>query len=232
MIEDRGCYASPSQRELIKEVARSPLFQGFFLTGGTCLAVFYLHHRVSHDLDFFFVGDRDLTELVSAARTLLRPEAVVASAPHFFSCVVRGVKVDFVADPLSGGGPRPSIRLDQVAVSVDRLDNLGPNKIAALVSRSAPKDAVDCFVLYGRSPDRFLADYRVAQEREALLDDRMYAGEKLQLLAEEAPRILRRMAPDLRVRLEAAEMAEFYRRLGETLFRLDIPPAPEERAHP
>lgn len=53
MTEDLSCYGNPLQREILKTVAAAPLFRDFFLTGGTCLAVSYLHHRVSHDLAFF-----------------------------------------------------------------------------------------------------------------------------------------------------------------------------------
>lgn len=229
MTEDPNCYGSPAQREILKAVAGSPLFQDFFLTGGTCLAVFYLHHRVSHDLDFFTARDLDLTELVAAARAFLQPRSIIAASRHFFSCVVDGVKLDFVVDPLSSREPRPAVSVDQVVVRVDRLDNLGPNKICALVSRAAAKDAVDCYVLYGRSPDRFLEDYRIASQREALLDDLMYAGEKLRLVSEEAPRHLREMAPDLRIAVDARELESFYAGLGDALFRRGVGAAPDQR---
>ncbi len=134
--------------------------------------------------------------------------------------MVDGVKVDFVVDPLSDTDPRPSVPVDHVPVTVDRLENIGPNKICALVSRAAPKDAVDCYVLYRRSPDRFMDDYRAARRREALLDDFMYVGEKLQVLSEDAPRILRDIGPDLRIAIDARELAAFYGGLGDELLRM------------
>lgn len=230
MTEDRSCYSSPRQRDLLKVVAGSPLFQGFFLTGGTCLAVFYLHHRVSHDLDFFITGDLDLIEWSSDARALLRPQIIVAAARHFFSCVADGVKLDFVVDPLSGQGPRPTIMIDEIPVAVDRLDNIGPNKICALISRAAPKDAVDCYVLYRSSPERFMAEYRLARQREALLDDLMYAGERLQMLSEEAYSIVHGIGPDLRTAVDAQDLADFYAGLGDTLFRMGTDPGPPDWA--
>lgn len=52
--EDRTCYASPEQRDvLLRCIEAGVLAPNFFLTGGTALAVFYLHHRESNDLDFF-----------------------------------------------------------------------------------------------------------------------------------------------------------------------------------
>lgn len=222
MREDLRCYGSPQQRELLKVVAGAPLFRDFFLTGGTCLSVFYLHHRVSHDLDFFTTGDLNLAGMAPAIRALLRPDAILATAKHFFSCVVAGIKVDFVMDPLSSRRERHSVLVDEVAVKVDDLDNIGPNKLCALISRGAPKDAIDCFVLYRESRDRFMRDYHIARSREALLDDLMYAGEKLRVIAEEAPGILRAIGPDLMIAVHEQELAGFYTAAGETLFQLGI----------
>lgn len=160
--------------------------------------------------------------MMPAVRALLQPEMVAAAAGHFVSYVVDGVKLDFVVDPLSSREARPAVPVDGVPVMVDRLENIGPNKICALVSRGAPKDVVDCYVLYRDSQDRFLRDYRSAREREALLDDCMYAGEKLHLISEMAPRILREIGPDLRIALPERNLADFYASLGDVIFRLGI----------
>jgi predicted nucleotidyltransferase component of viral defense system len=41
------------QKDLLLRFRDSPLCRRFYLTGGTALAAFYLHHRLSEDLDFF-----------------------------------------------------------------------------------------------------------------------------------------------------------------------------------
>lgn len=225
MREDVNCYGSPKQRDLVKLVAGTPFFSDFFLTGGTCLSVFYLHHRVSHDLDFFTVANLDLAEIAPSINSLLRPERTVAAARHFLSCVADGVKMDFVVDPLSSRERRPVVRVDEVPVTVDSLENIGPNKICALVSRGVPKDLVDCYMLYGqgrygRDRGLFLRDYRVAREREALLDDLMYVGEKLHFLSETAMQALPEIAPDLRVAISARDLTDFYAGLGDEIFRM------------
>ena len=52
--ENRSCYASGKQRKILIELYRLREIQkSFFLTGGTALAVFYLFHRVSNDIDLF-----------------------------------------------------------------------------------------------------------------------------------------------------------------------------------
>lgn len=50
--EDINCYATDIQRKLLIDLSKNELIRNnFFLTGGTALSVFYLHHRVSDDLD-------------------------------------------------------------------------------------------------------------------------------------------------------------------------------------
>lgn len=44
---------TPVQEKVIDALAASPLKDQFYWTGGTALAVVYLHHRKSQDLDFF-----------------------------------------------------------------------------------------------------------------------------------------------------------------------------------
>lgn len=56
---------TPLQQVVLKEVTRLPeLRQRFYLTGGTALSAFYLHHRESDDLDFFSETPFDTTSLV------------------------------------------------------------------------------------------------------------------------------------------------------------------------
>ena len=44
---------TPFQHQIIRAISKSPLQNQFYLTGGTALSVFYLHHRYSLDLEFF-----------------------------------------------------------------------------------------------------------------------------------------------------------------------------------
>lgn len=220
MQEEIRCYASPRQRELLKTVAGTPLLRHFFLTGGTCLSVFYLHHRVSHDLDFFTTEEASLTDLVSSVTALLRPQRTLASTDYFFSCIVDGIKLDFVADSLSAKAPRESILVDDVQVKVDRLDNIGPNKICALVSRTEPRDVIDCYMLYKGSRDMFMEHYQIAMQREALLDDFMYVGEKFYHIGETARAIIESMKPDMRKEIQQEELSIFYNDLGERFSRI------------
>jgi predicted nucleotidyltransferase component of viral defense system len=43
---------TPFQEDLLRAIAGTEIGEAFFLTGGTALAAFHLHHRRSEDLDF------------------------------------------------------------------------------------------------------------------------------------------------------------------------------------
>jgi len=52
MIKEAGII-SQFQKELLIRFSKLPDAGSFYLTGGTALAEFYLHHRISFDLDLF-----------------------------------------------------------------------------------------------------------------------------------------------------------------------------------
>ena len=63
-IEDRQCYASETQREILMALLSEVMIgESFFLTGGTALSVFYLHHRRSEDIDLFTLSLQSLNEI-------------------------------------------------------------------------------------------------------------------------------------------------------------------------
>jgi hypothetical protein len=107
--ENRDCYQNPEQREILLQLLETESISGqFFLTGGTALSVFYLHHRLSNDLDLFSRIPTSLKGIDSFVRTKWAGEAVkIKESRMFISYVIRGTKVDFVVDPLSLDEHRP-----------------------------------------------------------------------------------------------------------------------------
>ncbi len=56
LTENIGCYAKEEQRRILFRLFKHETIAGnFFLTGGTALSVFYLHHRYSKDIDLFSI---------------------------------------------------------------------------------------------------------------------------------------------------------------------------------
>ncbi|MBW1854744.1 MAG: nucleotidyl transferase AbiEii/AbiGii toxin family protein, partial [Deltaproteobacteria bacterium] len=101
--ENINCYASPMQREVLIQLITHPdIEKNFFLTGGTALSVFYLHHRLSDDLDLFAKDFSSLAEIDFWIKTNWPKESVkIKEAAQFLSLLIKDVKIDFVIDTLS-----------------------------------------------------------------------------------------------------------------------------------
>jgi len=115
-VEDRSLWGSKGQRDLLVRFCQVvPLAEKFFLTGGTALGVFYLHHRVSKDLDLFTTEEIDLVEYAKVLRDVVKPLQIIAErSPTFVSYIsAEGIRVDFVVDHLSVKGPRPRVQLKE-----------------------------------------------------------------------------------------------------------------------
>jgi predicted nucleotidyltransferase component of viral defense system len=55
-----------TQKSLLKYLSNNEsLTKDYYLSGGTALSEYYLHHRLSEDLDFFSMHEVDLPAIVA-----------------------------------------------------------------------------------------------------------------------------------------------------------------------
>ena len=142
---------TPSQQAVADAVAREPKLGSFYLSGGTALAGYYLHHRESDDLDFFV---RDVFDMPFVHSFILRLKGDLHASEvrferlydrnQFFFVMPDGeLKVEFTVYPFE--------QLEESSVvgglRVDSLRDIAANKLMALIDRFDPKDFVDIFFL-------------------------------------------------------------------------------------
>lgn len=211
------------QRDLLVRFCQVvPLAEKFFLTGGTALGVFYLHHRISKDLDLFTTEEIDLVEYAKVLRDVVKPLQIIAErSPTFVSYIsAEGIRVDFVVDNLSVKGPRPRVWLEEgVFLTLDVLDNIGANKICSVVSRGEPRDAVDLFFLLKDERELFFRLFEEAQRREALLEDLLYVSSAFEGIAEATEGMLAEMRGTLRKPVNPYEFRHFWLSIAKDLER-------------
>jgi hypothetical protein len=84
--EDISCYASEQQQSLLGKISQIDLIsENFFATGGTTLSVFYLHHRLSEDLDLFSSKFRDLSRIDSTLKRIFGKDlSLIQSSSEFY----------------------------------------------------------------------------------------------------------------------------------------------------
>jgi len=121
--ENKSCYASAVQREILLTLSENKTIQNyFFLTGGTALSVFYLHHRKSDDLDLFTIDDLNMNEIDFWVQRKFSNVSKINDNDFIKSYLIDGVKVDLVIDHLSIKDEKVTVILEK---NVDtRLDSI------------------------------------------------------------------------------------------------------------
>lgn len=173
--ENKNCYATPEQREVMLHMLTHPAVeQNFFLTGGTALSVFYLNHRKSNDIDMFSIGSPDLSGIDFVLKRMWAKDyLMIRKSQDFLSVLIKDVKVEFVIDPLSITEKRPKILFENNHyLQLDTINNIVSNKLCTLVSRTEPKDFIDFyFILKEMPPYSIESVYRNAGLKDAIFED-------------------------------------------------------------
>ncbi len=147
-----GDWLTPLQLSVLQHFFATETGQKFYLTGGTALAAFYLHHRVSVDLDLFTLDDLALREtdvlIPSVATAVGCRLGAVRRTEHFREMFLEPesgepLKIDLVRD----FGPQYGERRRFGQIIVDSVENIGANKLTAILSRTEPKDFVDLYFI-------------------------------------------------------------------------------------
>lgn len=219
--ENKDYYTSTVQREVFLRLLTHPTIEeSFFLTGGTALAVFYLYHRVSDDLDLFSLNPVDFAEIDFWIRSTWQSAcSKIKESPNFLSFLIRDTKVDLVIDPLSNKENRKRLRFEnEHSILIDNIINIVSNKFSCIVSRTEPKDYIDIFFLFKIFPDLKLENvYENARLKDAIFDDPPTAAfqleEGISFLKENPP-----LLPGIKREFDLDEFVKFFEEILEWLY--------------
>lgn len=138
------------QKQVLELFQKSSLSKKFYWTGGTVLAVFYLHHRRSKNLDFFSdspVNYNEVIRFVRQIRNQLRlreiQESKIFDRWEFILKNKEELRLEFVFYDHPRLRPRKKWR----GILIDSLEDIAANKIIAFFDRNDPKDLVDLYFL-------------------------------------------------------------------------------------
>jgi hypothetical protein len=191
--------ARRGQLEVLRAIGRMDGAEVLSFGGGTALALVYLGHRISVDLDFF-APDRDAFEdgkhiVVNALRSLnykFDPEYGATQATFMIDLGDEKLKVDVLLEPDLSARQPPSTQLEGTGVWVLALSTLASLKVKAAISRGELdrlKDIVDLLAI---------EELRGVSVSAACPRDPRVAGELLEAL-EELEDLIRDL-PTLRLR--------------------------------
>ncbi len=131
---------SPGQKKLLACAgADVHITKHFYLTGGTALAEFYLHHRYSEDLDFFSEREFDL-RAISVFFKMVQKKAGIQRVEYqqsfnrnlFFLTLTNRevIKTEFTYFPF----PRIEEKLKSGGLWIDSLLDIAVNKLLPFIS--------------------------------------------------------------------------------------------------
>lgn len=140
------------QQIILKEISGNEfLANNFYFTGGTVLAEYYLHHRLSDDLDFFSPNKFDSQTLFTFLTNLSKKHNFTYQTQFIdptYICILNfpenlTLKLDFAYYPyprLEKGPAYGNLRIDS-------LTDIAVNKLLSILQRTEVKDYVDLHFL-------------------------------------------------------------------------------------
>lgn len=141
---------TPLQQITIKVISESSLKDKVYWTGGTALSYFYLHHRLSYDLDFFSDKEISYDEILKVIKTIAKQaklekinEKKIFDRREFVLHNDEKILIEFTHYPYKSLKPRKKWK----GIFVDSLEDMAANKTLALIERHEPKDVIDVYFL-------------------------------------------------------------------------------------
>lgn len=140
----------------------------FFLTGGTALSFFYLHHRFSEDLDFFSEEEfptpaliKDVTRVGQKVGASKIEQQTLKGQEIFYFHFNDGtvVKTDFAYFPFEPFGQFTKYK----GLRISSLEDILLNKLQAIQSRKRARDYFDLYTglkHFDWSPQEMKQNYR------------------------------------------------------------------------
>lgn len=172
----------PHQINILQLFFASPFAKPFFLTGGTCLAAFYLAHRESQDLDFFSLSPFDslalrttIQEIADKTHSTMRIQARSQTYSEIYLENTEDgwrQKIDIVQEQPVHFGEITSID----SIKIDSLVNITTNKILAVFGRLEPKDYIDLYIIFTQTDMDFDEMFEKAKEKDTGLSELYFAN--------------------------------------------------------
>jgi len=143
-------------------------FSNFYLTGGTALSDFYLHHRYSEDFDFFCESEFSAVSVKTYIRKLREHIPEISGVEYrlvfeLHTCLLTHpdgiLKVDFNYYPF----PRIERGKKYGKLSIDSLLDIAVNKMQTIATKPRSRDFIDLYLIH--KTQGWSMDYLVKKAR-------------------------------------------------------------------
>lgn len=140
-----------TQNKVLQFLGKQPEFTDFYFTGGTVLSEYYLHHRISEDLDFFSEKEVDplwLAVLTKKIKKLINADTSDIQQSFnrnlvFFKLNNDLLKTEFTYFPFT------QIKKPQVinGLKVDSIIDLAVNKFFTIYQKPSSRHFIDLYLI-------------------------------------------------------------------------------------
>ena len=143
---------SENQVKVLEIISQSKdICQNFYLTGGTALAEFYLHHRFSEDLDFFSENEVDPQTIFVFLKSVkektgfgkIDAQQSFNRNLFFLHFPNEVIKTEFTYFPF----PRIEKGLSKGNLSIDSLLDIAVNKVFTIYQKPRARDYLDLYFI-------------------------------------------------------------------------------------
>ncbi|MBS4027648.1 MAG: nucleotidyl transferase AbiEii/AbiGii toxin family protein [Ignavibacteriales bacterium] len=141
----------PWQQQILLAMVTEERLNDFYLSGRTALAAYYIHHRISDDLDFFSQQEIDVyfvQQFATSLKEIIGARSVRYSRLYdrnqfFYTLENEEAKIEFTKYPF------PLLEIPHVidGIRVDSKYDIAVNKLTTILQRFDPKDFVDLYFL-------------------------------------------------------------------------------------
>lgn len=146
---------SSAQKQVLQILSEDTVFiKNFYLTGGTALSEFYLHHRLSEDLDFFSQDEIDKIWLntISAkiAKKIKSTKDIQESFNRnlvFFNLGNQIIKTEFTYFPM----PQINKPVVKNNIPIDSELDIATNKFFTIYQKPSARHFIDLFLLLSKN---------------------------------------------------------------------------------
>lgn len=153
---------SQNQKDILAIISKDKLIcDHFYLTGGTALAEFYLHHRLSEDLDFFAEEEFE-AQAVSIFLEKIKDKAKIKKVEYqqsfnrnlFFLDLTDGdkIKIEFTYFPFT----RIEKKQKLGDLYIDSLLDIAVNKVFTIYQNPRSRDFIDLYCILKKDKDLLL----------------------------------------------------------------------------
>lgn len=213
---------TPTQHHFLELASHEEeITRWYYLTGGTALSEFYLHHRLSEDIDLFTtseVNDNETDKIIKKAASVLKAKDYskrkISGLFTYQLIFAKDVlKIDFNNYPFE----RIETGIKWNNLTIDSYYDIAVNKVNTIVGRLKIRDFIDLYIML--KEDYFSIDQLMSrtEDKFGIKVDRFYLSSQFLRIID-----LPRAYPKMLIPFSFDEMAEYYQKIALQLSKKSL----------